>query len=197
LGPQGFTFCTTLKIIPLRGYDVILGMDWLETHSPMKLHWVDRWLQFYYQDQLVTLQGIPSEVQLGPLVCHNQLVEFDKTDSILYLVQVQAIAAIDSPDLSIPTDLQQLVDQFKTVFAPPTALPPPRPGDHSIPLLEGAQPFCLRSYRYNPAQKTEIETQIADMLEKGWIQVSTSPYSSPALLVHKKTGDWRLCVDFR
>ena len=44
-----------------------------------------------------------------------------------------------------------------------------RPGDHSIPLLEGAQPFCLRPYRYNLAQKTEIETQIADMLEKGWI----------------------------
>lgn len=45
-GSHGYTFCTTLKIIPLRGYDIILGMDWLETHSPMKIHWVDRWLQF-------------------------------------------------------------------------------------------------------------------------------------------------------
>jgi hypothetical protein len=35
------------------------------------------------------------------------------------------------------------------------------------------------------------------MLSKGWIQISTSPYSSPALLVRKKTGDLRLCVDYR
>ena len=88
-------------------------------------------------------------------------------------------------------------DQFKPVFEPPTTLPPSRLGDHSIPLLDGAQPFCLRPYRYNPAQKTEIENQIANMLQKGWIQASTSPYSSPVLLVRKKTGDWRLCVDFR
>jgi hypothetical protein len=42
-----------------------------------------------------------------------------------------------------------------------------------------------------------MEKQISEMLQKGWIQPSTSPYSSPALLVRKKTGDWRLCVNYR
>jgi hypothetical protein len=43
-GIQGYSFNTTLKIIPLKGYDVILGMDWLGTHSPMEIHWADKWL---------------------------------------------------------------------------------------------------------------------------------------------------------
>jgi hypothetical protein len=196
-GTQGITFCSTFKIIPLKGYDIILGMDWLSQHSPMQIHWVDRWLKFSHEQQTVTLLGISPETQLGPPVCQNQLVALDKTDSILYLVQVQATEPTVSIEQDIPPDLQLILDKFQSIFNPPTTLPPQRPGDHTIPLLEGAQPFCLRPYRYNPAQKTEIEKHITNMLEKGWIQVSTSPYSSPALLVRKKTGDWRLCIDYR
>jgi hypothetical protein len=55
---QGHTFKTTLKIIPLRGYDVILGMDWLEAHSPMEVHWADKWLQFTLNNKTVKLHGI-------------------------------------------------------------------------------------------------------------------------------------------
>jgi hypothetical protein len=59
---------------------------------------------------------------------------------------------------TLPEDLQQVLQQFDSVFAPPSQVPPSRVGDHTIPLIEGAQPFHLRPYRYNPAQKTEIET---------------------------------------
>lgn len=110
-------------------------------------------------------------------------------------MQLQAVESQPSANTSVPPDLQPILQQFQSVFEPSTGLPPKRPGDHQIPLLEGAQPFSLRPYRYNPAQKTEIENQIKEMLEEGWIQVSTGPFSSPALLVRKKTGDWRLYVD--
>ena len=89
-------------------------------------------------------------------------------------MRLQSISpAEDTVEDKLPTELQQLLQQFAPIFAPPTNLPPERMGDHKIPLLEGAQPFCLRPQRYNPTQKTEIETQIRDMLEKGWIQEST------------------------
>jgi hypothetical protein len=196
-GIQGYTFSSTLKIIPLKGYDIILGMDWLSQYSPMEIHWVERWIKFQYNKHEVVLHGISSATQLGPPVSNNQLVALEKTNSLLYLVQLQASDTVVQPQQAVPPDLQGILDQFQSVFSPPSSFPPPRLGDHTIPLLEGAQPFCLKPYRYNPAQKTEIETQIADMLAKGWIQMSTSPYSSPALLVRKKTGDWRLCVDYR
>jgi len=43
---QGITFKNSFKIIPLGCYDVILGMDWLESISPMQIHWAEKWLQF-------------------------------------------------------------------------------------------------------------------------------------------------------
>jgi hypothetical protein len=55
----------------------------------------------------------------------------------------------------------------------------------------------IRPYRYPPALKTEIEKQIEDMLKKGIIQPSSSLFFSPILLVKKKDGTYRFCVDFR
>ena len=46
-------------------------------------------------------------------------------------------------------------------------------------------------------QKTEIERQITTMLQEGLIQLTTSSFASPVLLVNKKDGTWRFCVDYR
>jgi hypothetical protein len=80
------------------------------------------------------------------------------------------------------------------LFDEPSELPPQRQFDHVIPLLP--KPVILRAYRYNPAQKDEVERQIKQMLEQGIIRFSTSPYFSPVILVLKKDLTWRFCVDF-
>ena len=41
---QGYVFHSTLKLIPIGTYDMILGMDWLQAFSPMKVHWLQRWV---------------------------------------------------------------------------------------------------------------------------------------------------------
>ncbi|XP_024314628.1 uncharacterized protein LOC112270762 [Brachypodium distachyon] len=98
---------------------------------------------------------------------------------------------------STPGKVTQVLDAFADVFVEPQGLPPPRSFDHSIPLVPGAQPVSRRPYRYNPAQKDEIEKQVSELLRQAVIQHSCSPFASLALLVQKKDGSWRMCVDYR
>lgn len=97
----------------------------------------------------------------------------------------------------IPPEIQSLLTEFSALFDDPQGLPPKRACDHSIPLKSHAKPVFLRPYRHNPAQKDEIEKQVKEMLLSGVIQPSNSAFSSPALLVKKKDGTWRLCIDYR
>lgn len=58
-------------------------------------------------------------------------------------------------------------------------------------------PVNSRPYRYSPLHKDEIERHVSEMLASGLIKVSTSPFASPVLLIQKKDGSWRFCVDYR
>jgi hypothetical protein len=86
--------------------------------------------------------------------------------------------------------------QFKDIFEAPKGLPPPREHDHHIPLLPGKKPPNIKPYRMSHSQKTVVEQIIQEMLKSKEIRLSTSPYSSPILLVKKKDKSWRLCTDF-
>lgn len=93
--------------------------------------------------------------------------------------------------------IEALLKQFQHLFQTPTNLPPPRGVVHWINLLPSTAPVNVWSYRYFHFQKTEIEKHISDLISAGLIRPSTSPYSSPILLVKKKDGTWRMCMDYR
>ncbi|XP_061960644.1 uncharacterized protein LOC133681574 [Populus nigra] len=69
--------------------------------------------------------------------------------------------------------------------------------DHIIPLKEGIALVNVRPYRYAHYHKEEIEKQVQEMLNSGLVQPSTSPFSSPVILVKKKDGNWHFCTDYR
>lgn len=93
--------------------------------------------------------------------------------------------------------LQNMLQDYESVFLTPNCLLPHRSHDHRIPLMEGSKPPSIRPYRYGPLQKTEIEKCVQDLLDAGFIRVSNSPYSSPVILVRKKDAMWRMCMDYR
>ncbi|KAL4271478.1 hypothetical protein GQ457_13G013980 [Hibiscus cannabinus] len=90
-----------------------------------------------------------------------------------------------------------LLVEYEYVFVAPRGLPPVRDNDHAIHLQPLAKPVNVRPYRYPYIQKEEIERQVQHMLDHQLIRKSTSPFSSPVLLVKKKDGTWRFCVDYR
>jgi len=87
-------------------------MDWLELHSPMEIHWAEKWLQFTHCQQLIKLQGILPSTNLGANVSLYQLQALDKTDTILYFVKLQALDTNLSTNQIIPflpPDLQDVL----------------------------------------------------------------------------------------
>jgi len=93
--------------------------------------------------------------------------------------------------------LELLLAEYQDLFIEPKSLPPRRSLDHSIPLIPQAKPVNIRSYRYPPKLKTEIERLVKDMLSQSIIRPSRSPFASPILLVKKKDGTWCFCIDYR
>jgi transposase InsO family protein len=96
------------------------------------------------------------------------------------------------------TEMQSLLTEFADVFKPvPPGLPPDHHVGHTIPLLPGSVPPFRKTYRLSPAELAEVRAQVADLLAKGWIRPSQSPYGAPILFVGKKDGTLRMCIDYR
>lgn len=168
-------FQTDFRVLSLSSFDIILGMDWLECFSPMSVDWREKWISIPYGGKSVLLQGLYAELP---------------TQILLQISPVTAQPGQSVEQHTLPPVVQNLLDTFASLFEAPTSLPPSRAFNHSIPLIPGAQPVFIRPYRYPPALKDEIEKQVQEMLTQGLIRPSSSPFSSPVLLVKKKDGSF-------
>ena len=78
----------------------------------------------------------------------------------------------------------------------PPGLPPKRGFEHIIELEKDAKPVITTPYRHPQKYKDEIEKAIQELLAMGHIQPSSSPFASPVVLVKKKDGTMRMCIDY-
>ena len=198
---QGQSFTTDMIVLDMHPYDAILGYDWLSTHSPMNCDWQAKTIEFLEEDRLIKLKGLTSPPLQLSSISATKVYNSAKGNDISAFVLVQTIPPAPSSTCTMTQSqkdsIQDLKVIYKDVFTDPQTLPPPRTYDHAIPIIPGSTPVNSRPYHYSPLHKTEIEKQVQQLLQAGLITHSHSPYASPVLLVKKKDGTWRLCVDYR
>jgi hypothetical protein len=91
-----------------------------------------------------------------------------------------------------------VVCEFLDVFPKDlSGLPPERDVEFVIELKPGTTPISRRSYRMPPNELAELKIQLQDLLEKGFIRPSSSPWRCPAIFVKKKDQTLRMCMDYR
>ncbi|CAA7044471.1 unnamed protein product [Microthlaspi erraticum] len=82
----------------------------------------------------------------------------------------------------------EVVQDFEDVFQSLKGLPPSRSDPFTIELEPGTAPISKTPYRMAPAELAELKKQIEDLLSKGFIRPSVSPWGAPVLFVKKKDG---------
>ena len=170
--------------------DIILGIQWLRTLGKCEVDWEEKVLSFNTSLGRVTLRGdVDVQTTEQKLSSDEEGLEWDGNMFKLFM------AAVSEP--TIPMEIVDILEEYKEVFAEPTGLPPVRGFEHSIRFWEGTKPMSVQPYRYPHVQMEAIETMVKQMLDAGLIRNSRSPFSSPVLLVKKKDGGWRFCVDYR
>jgi hypothetical protein len=153
----------------LDSVDIILGTDWLSRHHAV------------------------IDVAARAIEIHSPL------DGKLTLYRPNqgctrscAFAMIESPVEKI-----SVVYEYPDVFPHElSGMPPDRDIEFAIKLQPGTAPISKRPYRMPPAELAELKKQLQELLDKGFIRPSTSPWGCPALFVKKKDESLRLCVDY-
>ena len=97
-----------------------------------------------------------------------------------------------------PLENIKVVCEYPDVFPEELpGMPPDRDIEFSIELVPGTAPISKRPYRMDVKDLVELKKQIEELLEKGFIRPSSSPWGAPVLFVNKKDGSRRMCVDYR
>ena len=224
---QQYTDTIELHASPLAQYDVILGVPWHEmvdahthhrqrtitlsttdsngdvTRITLKQQRRDKRLQRDISNDISCNDSILiSAVQLKRWMrarsSYNDGMKIKQQPPMIYLIHVNTIDAKNEKQSNDDKYQQQYTSLYPDVCSDiPPGLPPQRAYDHHIVLEANTQPTNQPAYRASAADNDEIRKQVNEMLDKGWIQPSTSSFASPVLLVKKHDGSMTMCVDYR
>jgi hypothetical protein len=183
-------FVANLVIISLGIFDVILGMDWLSRYQAViSCFWKAIPLQAPSGREVVFYGSAP-KFSLA-LLCYLFPGRWMRKSGLLWSMVKVPEAILHAEDIPIvchypdvfPADLPGLTTERESIF--------------EIMLVPGTQPIFRSPYKMAPVEQVELKRQIDELLAKGFIRPSVSPWAALVIFVEKKDGTKRLWVDYQ
>ncbi|XP_069147076.1 uncharacterized protein [Solanum lycopersicum] len=179
-------------ILEMVDFDVIVGMTWLSPNFAI----------FDCNAKTVTL----AKPGTDPLVWEGdytstpvRIISFHRAKRTVSKGCLSFLAHIRDDTTQVPSiESVSVVREFLDVFpADLPGMPPDRDIDFCIDLEPGTRPISIPPYRISPAELRELKVQLQELLSKGFIRPSASPWGAPMLFVKIKDGSFRMCIDYR
>ena len=188
----GQEFPADLIALDIRDFDVVLGMYWLSRHRST-LDCYKREVKLHKLEKLeVKFRGIRRELSSSMIsaLAAQRMLRKGCQGYLAYVVETGKNGTL--------VDEIPVVREFPDVFPDDiVGLPPDREVEFTIDLIPGTEPISIPPYRMSPAELRELKAQLEELLSKGFIKPSISPWGAPVLFVKKKYGSLRLCIDYR
>ncbi|KAJ0458542.1 putative nucleotidyltransferase, Ribonuclease H [Helianthus annuus] len=187
----GHKFSANLLPMKLAGFDIVLGMDWLVANHARILCDKNSVEIRTPTGEVVLITGDRPRKPMK-FISVMKLASYSRKQEMVYMILV--IINTKGKELQdIPT-----VSEYPDVFPEELpGLPPDREVEFRIHLIPGTTPIDKAPYRLAPTEMLELKKQLDELLSKGFIQPSSSPWGAPVLFVKKKDGSMRMCIDYR
>ncbi len=193
-----------LLVSSLGGMECILGMEFI-TQNNVLIERHNRLVRIPSKSGIMKLKAHEMPCVGGPTI-HFMLGKTWERESVGGYGMLCVMQVSDEYEPKEATKLvtsakciKQVVEEVPDVMFKklPEVLPPRRRVDHAIEVVPGVAPPTKAPYRMSHEELKELKVQLEELLPKGYIKPSKSPYGAPVLFVHKKDGTLRMCVDYR
>ena len=149
---QGQEFETEVYVLPLAGYEMILGMPWLSSLGTIHWNFEQLIMKFEWAGKSCTLNG---NLEALRVVEANELTKMlvQEPASLVqcWMIKAMVVQEEERKTQLLHPKLQDLLEEFYELFEEPHGLPPHREQNHKIPLQENHRVINLRLYRYAAA----------------------------------------------
>ena len=185
-------FLADLITLSFRKFDLILGMNWLSKHRAI-VDCGQKIVVLRCSNQTeVIVQGIGSSI-MSNMISTMQARRFMRKGCETFLAVI-----LDSKRGQVDVEMIPVVREFSNVFPEELpGIPLEKDVDLAIEIVLGTVPMSRAPYRMAPTELKELKSQLQELLDKGFIRPSVSPWGAPILFVKKKDGTLRMCIDYR